>query len=104
MENGEDSANSLANLSIVEYVGDDRFGRKIFVCSAALLPTEVQAKEIGFETLATFHESLFNEIIKSFDKYSDFDYVIVYLHRGLTSENQPTYSWLLRSYRSIDRK
>ncbi len=32
------------------------------------------------------------------------DYVIIYFHDGLTSNNRPSYGWLIGAYMNIDRK
>lgn len=43
-------------------------------------------------------------ILRTFDRYVDMDYVIVYFHHGLRSYNRPSYGWLTKTYMKVDRK
>ena len=94
----------LASYGIVEYVGDDKFGRKILICSGCRLPTAHEIHQTEYRTLDQFYDSFFNYILREFDQYVNMDYVIIYFHRGLNSNSRPAYGWLMRAYRSIDRK
>lgn len=95
---------SIAEYGIVECGGDDRFGRKIITCSACRLPDEEAIRNSEFRSLAHFYDCLFAYIRRTFDQYVEMDYVIIYFHHGLNSLNRPSYGWLMRAYRHIDRK
>jgi Rho GTPase-activating protein 1 len=94
----------IAEYNIINYAGDDRYGRKILVCSACRLPNDEQIRLTYFQTLDYFYDCLYNYILKTYDPYVNMDYVIVYFHHGLHSRNRPSYTWLVRAYRRIDRK
>ena len=38
------------------------------------------------------------------DMYVENDYIIVYFHYGLTSENRPSFKWLKTVYSELERK
>lgn len=38
------------------------------------------------------------------EMYVESDYIIVYFHHGLTSNNRPSFKWLQTAYREVDRK
>lgn len=95
---------TVASYGILEYAGDDRFGRKIILCSACRLPHEDMIKQSQFGSIEQFYDCLFEYVVKTFDSYVDMDYVIIYFHHGLHSYNRPSYGWLMRAYRHIDRK
>lgn len=38
------------------------------------------------------------------DTYVESDYVIVYFHHGLTSDNRPSFKWLRMVYSDLERK
>jgi Rho GTPase-activating protein 1 len=89
---------------IVECRGDDKFGRKVIVCSACRLPHEDVIKNSEFKTVDKFYECLLKYILRTFDRYVDMDYVIIYFHHGLRSYNRPSYGWLMKAYVKIDRR
>lgn len=99
-----DLMKNIADYDILQYAGDDKFGRKIITCSADRLPNEDQIKRTEFRNLDVFYDYLFDYVLKTFDQYVMMDYVIVYFHDGLNSQNRPSYTWLMRAYRHIDRK
>jgi len=103
-ENEIDLMKIIGDYNIFDFAGDDKFGRKIITCSACQLPNDDQIKETEFRNLDIFYDSLFDYVVKTFDQYVTSDYVIVYFHDGLNSLNRPSYTWLMRAYRHIDRK
>ncbi len=38
------------------------------------------------------------------DIYVESDYVVVYFHHGLTSDNRPSFKWLRMVYSELERK
>ena len=99
-----DLVKKIAEYNILEYAGDDKFGRKIITCSACQLPNDDQIKQTEYRNLDVFFDYLFDYVLKTFEQYVTSDYVIVYFHDGLNSLNRPSYTWLMRAYRHIDRK
>ncbi|CAF1011627.1 unnamed protein product [Didymodactylos carnosus] len=93
----------IAAFDIVQCFGDDKFGRKIIICSACRLPAEDVIKNSEFKTADKFYDCLLKYVLRTFDQYVDMDYVLIYFHHGLRSFNRPSYAWLLRSYLKIDR-
>ncbi|CAF0975201.1 unnamed protein product [Adineta steineri] len=94
----------IGEYGIVDLCGDDKFGRKVILCSACRLPHENRIQNSEFKTIDKFYDCLLKYIIRTFDEYVDMDYVIVYFHHGLHSYNRPSYGWLMKSYRNIERK
>ncbi|KAK3600400.1 hypothetical protein CHS0354_026630 [Potamilus streckersoni] len=84
----------ISRLGIIEYVGDDVYGRKVIVFSSCKLPPKAELD----------HMRLLEYMKQTLDKYVENDYVIVYFHYGLTSKNKPKLSWLVQVYRELDRK
>ncbi|XP_013395550.1 rho GTPase-activating protein 1-like isoform X2 [Lingula anatina] len=84
----------VAQHRIVEIAGDDRYGRKVIVFSACRLPP---SKDFN-------HERLLQYLKHTLDQYVENDYIIVYFHYGLNSQNKPSFKWLKEAYREFDRK
>lgn len=90
---GEDF-NDIADLGIIEVLGDDRSGRKIIMAAACKLPANKH-----FD-----NEKFLRYIVYTLDQYVDMDYSLVYFHHGLVSSNKPPLSWLWGLYKVLDRR
>ncbi|XP_059831447.1 rho GTPase-activating protein 1 [Hypanus sabinus] len=90
----DDPFYDIARRQIVEVAGDDNYGRKVIVFSACRLPPIHQLD----------HTKLLQYLKHTLDKYVESDYSVVYFHYGLTSQNKPSFTWLLEAYREFDRK
>ncbi|XP_051885610.1 rho GTPase-activating protein 1 [Pristis pectinata] len=90
----DDPFYDIARRQIVEVAGDDNYGRKVIVFSACRMPPSHQLD----------HTKLLQYLKHTLDKYVESDYSVVYFHYGLTSQNKPSFSWLLEAYREFDRK
>ncbi|XP_078663300.1 rho GTPase-activating protein 8-like isoform X1 [Branchiostoma floridae x Branchiostoma belcheri] len=84
----------VAKHSIVELAGDDSYGRKVIIFSCCRLPP---SKELD-------HQRLLGYLRQTLDQYVENDYVLVYFHYGLNSQNKPNFKWLVQAYREFDRK
>ncbi|XP_061176305.1 rho GTPase-activating protein 8-like isoform X3 [Saccostrea echinata] len=84
----------IAEHKILEVAGDDLYGRKVIVFAACKLPPSTQID----------HQRLLQYMKHVLDQYVENDYVLVYLHFGLTSKNKPKLSWLIQIYKELDRK
>ncbi|XP_023343740.1 rho GTPase-activating protein 8 isoform X2 [Eurytemora carolleeae] len=90
---GEDFTD-IAELGIIEVLGDDRSGRKIITASACKLPGNKSFDNQRFLRYVVF----------TLDQYVDMDYSLVYFHHGLASDNKPPLSWLWGLYKVLDRR
>ncbi|XP_067902049.1 rho GTPase-activating protein 1 [Heterodontus francisci] len=90
----DDPYYDIARRQIVEVAGDDNFGRKVIVFSACRMPPSHQLN----------HTQLLNYLKYTLDKYVESDYSVVYFHYGLTSQNKPSFTWLIEAYKEFDRK
>jgi len=93
-EESSEDFSDLAELGIVDVVGDDKGGRKIIVVSACKLPGNK-----GFD-----NQRFLRYLMSTLDQYVDMDYSLVYFHHGLTSRNKPPLSWLWGFYKVLDRR
>lgn len=93
-EESTEDFSDLADLGIVDVVGDDKGGRKIIVVSACRLPGNK-----GFD-----NQRFLRYLMATLDQYVDMDYSLVYFHHGLTSRNKPPLSWLWGFYKVLDRR
>ncbi|XP_055333348.1 rho GTPase-activating protein 8-like [Paramacrobiotus metropolitanus] len=84
----------IPKLGIVDVSGDDKFGRKIISISACKLPSNKSYD----------HHLLLEYICHMLDRYVQSDYVLVYFHYGLNSENKLPVGWLIQAYKLLDRK
>ena len=50
------------------------------------------------------HSKLLGYLKHTLDQYVESDYTLLYLHHSLTSDNNPSLSWLWDAYREFDRK
>jgi len=64
----------------------------------------IKVKHFYFKIQIQKIVSLNRYILRTFDQYVEMDYVIIYFHHGLTSNNRPSYGWLIGAYMNIDRK
>ncbi|XP_078725109.1 rho GTPase-activating protein 1-like [Lampetra fluviatilis] len=84
----------VARHGIVEVVGEDNLGRKVIIFSCCRMPPTHQLN----------HHKLLEYLRYTLDQYVESDYTLIYFHYGLTSENKPSFQWLLNAYREFDRK
>lgn len=84
----------LADLGIVDVVGDDKGGRKIIVVSACKLP---HSKNFDNQRFLRY-------LMATLDQYVDIDYSLVYFHHGVNSRNRLPTSWLWGLYKVADRR
>ncbi|XP_069752128.1 rho GTPase-activating protein 1 isoform X2 [Narcine bancroftii] len=90
----DDPFYDIARRQIVEVAGDDNYGRKVIVFSACRMPPSHQLD----------HTKLLQYLKHTLDKYVESDYSVVYFHYGLTSQNKPSFTWLIEAYKEFDRK
>jgi len=91
---GRDDFSDIAELGILEVLGDDRSGRKIITAAACKLP--------GNKLLD--HDRFLRYIVYTLDQYVDCDYSLVYFHHGLVSKNKLPLSWMWGLYKVLDRR
>ncbi|XP_014662655.1 PREDICTED: rho GTPase-activating protein 8-like [Priapulus caudatus] len=84
----------VAEHGIVEFAGDDVYGRKVIVISACKLPSNKSFN----------HDRFLRYLMYTLDKYVENDYSLVYFHYGLRSHNKPSLAWLWEAYKMFDRK
>ncbi|OWA53137.1 Rho GTPase-activating protein 1 [Hypsibius exemplaris] len=84
----------IPKLGIVDVSGDDSFGRKVISISACRLPSNKSYD----------HQLLLQYLLHVLDQYVQNDYVLVYFHYGLNSDNKLPLSWLVQAYKCFDRK
>lgn len=73
--------------------GMDLAGRPLVIIVGALLP----AKKLD-------PDRLFLYVISFMDSFVENEYALIYLHSGFSAANRPTFSWLRRAYRVLNRK
>lgn len=93
-DDGGEDFTDIANLGIIDLVGDDKAGRPVIVVYALRLPNNKM-----FD-----HEKFLRYLIHTLDRFVEQDYTIVYFHYGLKSHNKPPIRWLIRAYKILDRK
>lgn len=112
---------------IVNVCGSDFTGRPIIVLSACKLPENDEiAKEQHFKSHQHFFDCLLeyflflllsnkrlinsnvynshSVLVNILEKYVESEYTLVYFHYGLKSTSQPSFNWLAKVYRMLDRK
>jgi len=90
----EKEYNDIAHHKIFQLAGDDVMGRPVIAFSACRLPGR---GKIDHQRLLQFAKA-------TLDHYVVNDYALVYFHYGLSSQNKPSFSWLLQVYKELDRK
>ncbi len=80
-------------LGIIYRCGVDKDGLPIVVVVASALP----AKSVDMEMVLLLAISVLDPIVVE-------DYVLVYVHTGLTSENRPSFAFLSKCYKIFNRK
>ncbi|KJE97057.1 rho GTPase-activating protein 8 [Capsaspora owczarzaki ATCC 30864] len=85
---------AIQQYNIINHAGVDRLSRPVVVFNACNLPS---SKQIDMNLLLQY-------IIVALDKVVESDYVIVYLHAGLNSDNRPGIGWVREVYKVFDRK
>ncbi|UYV73926.1 ARHGAP1 [Cordylochernes scorpioides] len=93
-EEEEENFEDIAKYNIIEFAGDDPYGRTVIVISACKLPSN---KELN-------HARFLRYLMHTLDQFVESDYTLVYFHYGLSSHNKLPLSWLWKAYRTFDRK
>ncbi|TKS90403.1 Rho GTPase-activating protein 1 [Collichthys lucidus] len=78
----------VARHGIVQVSGDDNYGRKLIIFSSCCLPPSHQLN----------HRRLLEYLKFTLDQYVEMDYILVYFHHGLRSNNKPSLKWLREAY------
>ncbi|KRZ75875.1 Rho GTPase-activating protein 8, partial [Trichinella papuae] len=89
-----DHFQNVSRYDIIDVIGDDRAGRPVIVFFAFRLP----------QTDLFDYELFLKYIIHTLDGFVDQDYTIIYFHYGRKSFTRPPISWLIRTYRALDRR
>ena len=84
----------LASHGIIEVVGSDTYGRNIITIYACRFPQNTSFKFSNFLKYLTH----------TLDQFSSNDYVIVYFHQGLSTENRLPIKWFWSALKLLDRK
>ncbi|XP_007531979.2 rho GTPase-activating protein 8 [Erinaceus europaeus] len=84
----------VARHGILQVAGQDRFGRRVVTFSCCRMPPSHELN----------HKRLLEYLKYTLDQHVEKDYVIVYFHYGLNSQNKPSLSWLQSTYKEFDRK
>jgi len=84
---------NFAPLNFLYQSGKDPYGRPIVVIIGANLP----ARTIDLERVMLYAISVMDPIVES-------DYVLVYVHTNLSSDNKPPFTWLKKMYTIFNRK
>lgn len=84
----------LARHGIIEVVGSDTYGRNIITIYACRFP---QSTSFNFNNFLKY-------LTHTLDQFSSNDYVIVYFHQGLSTENRPPIKWFWSALKLLDRK
>lgn len=83
----------IAPLNFLYQSGKDSLGRPIIVMIGAQLP----AKKIDLERVMLYAISVMDHVVES-------EYVMVYAHTNMSSENRPNFAWLRKMYSIFNRK
>jgi len=91
---------------IVNVCGSDKMGRPIILVSACKLPdsSEILHEKEFFLNQQHFFDTLLEVLSSTLDQYVEAEYTLVYLHHGLKSTSQPSFQWLAKVYKMLDRK
>ncbi|XP_029455942.1 rho GTPase-activating protein 8 isoform X4 [Rhinatrema bivittatum] len=84
----------IARHGIIQVAGDDNCGRKVITFSCCRMPPSHQLD----------HIRLLQYLKYTLDQYVENDYIVIYFHYGLNSNNKPSLSWLKTAYKEFDRK
>lgn len=92
--------------AIVNVCGQDKMGRPIIVISACKLPDidEIMKEKEFFQSHQHFFETLLEVLSTTLEQYVEAEYTLVYLHHGLRSTSQPSYNWVAKLYKMLNRK
>ncbi|CAF0917889.1 unnamed protein product [Brachionus calyciflorus] len=91
---------------IVNICGSDLTGRPIIVISAYNLPDaeDIAKEKEYFNSHQHFFDVLLEVLYGVLEKYVESEYTLVYFHHGLKSSSQPSFNWLAKVYKMLDRK
>ncbi|KAI3384599.1 hypothetical protein SNEBB_000081 [Seison nebaliae] len=78
---------------IFQICGDDYLGRKVIVIYAIRLPPN---KTYQFDSLLRYMSLALSDHVVN-------DYILIYFHFGMTSQNKLPFRWLIHAYKSLDR-
>lgn len=84
----------VARHGILQVAGEDRFGRRVVTFSCCRMPPSHELN----------HKRLLEYLKYTLDQHVEKDYIIVYFHYGLNSQNKPSLGWLQSTYKEFDRK
>lgn len=92
--------------AIINVCGTDKMGRPIIVVSACKLPDihEISQEIEFFQNQQHFFETLLEVGSTTLEQYVEAEYTLVYLHHGLRTTSQPSFNWLAKVYKMLDRK
>ena len=101
-----DLREKIDSYGIVNVSGSDLAGRPIIIFATSKLPSsETVLKETNFfSNHQHFFELLLEFLQNILEGYVASEYTLVYLHYGLKSSSQPSFNWLGKVYKMLDRK
>lgn len=96
----------IDSFGIVSVSGSDLSGRPIIILAASKLPdADVILNESKyFKSHQHFFELLLDFLSNILERYVESEYTLIYLHYGLKSTSQPSFNWLGKVYKMLDRK
>ena len=96
----------IDSYGIVNVSGSDLSGRPIIILAASKLPdAEAVLKESKyFNSHQHFFDLLLDFLSNILENYVSYEYTLIYLHYGLKSSSQPSFNWLGKVYKMLDRK
>lgn len=106
----EKSQNELKELidsyGIVRVSGSDLSGRPLIILSASKLPdaSAVLRETKYFQSHQHFFDLLLEFLQNILECHVESEYTLVYLHHGFKSSSQPSYNWIAKVYKMLDRK
>ncbi|XP_023376111.1 rho GTPase-activating protein 8 [Pteropus vampyrus] len=84
----------MARHGILQVAGKDHLGRRVITYSCCRMPPSHELN----------HRRLLEYLKYTLDQHVANDYIIVYFHCGLSSQNKPSLRWLQDAYQEFDRK
>ncbi|ELK07925.1 rho GTPase-activating protein 8 isoform X2 [Pteropus alecto] len=84
----------VARHGILQVAGKDHLGRRVITYSCCRMPPSHELN----------HRRLLEYLKYTLDQHVANDYIIVYFHCGLSSQNKPSLRWLQDAYQEFDRK
>lgn len=96
----------IDRFGIVKVCGSDANGRPVIILAASRLPNsdEILKENEFFSSHQQFFDLLLEILSNILERYVESEYTLVYLHYGLKSTSQPSFNWLAKVYKMLDRK